>query len=148
MRTLIVYDSTFGNTEQLARSVASVIPGTVKLAKVGAATPQDLQDMDLLVLGSPTVGGRATKAMQDFVQSIPDPVAQKLRLAAFDTRVPMRFVQIFGYAAPRMADAMRSKGCARQSAPEGFIVKGRSGPLAEGELDRAAAWARQVSSQA
>ena len=140
MKTLVVYDSVFGNTEQVARSIASAIAGTVKLTKISAASVRDLDGVDLLVLGSPTLGGRATKPMQEFVESIPRAAAEKVRCAAFDTRLTMKFAKIFGYAAPRMADELAHKGGAPASDPEGFIVKGRNGPLAEGELQRASAW--------
>ena len=145
MKTLVVYDSVFGNTEQIARRIAEAIPGTVKLLRVGAASPHELSGADLLVVGSPTIGGRATKPMQEFLESIPKGVAQKVSLASFDTRISMKFAQIFGYAATRMADALAQKGCAPRLPPEGFVVKGRNGPLAEGELERASAWGKTVS---
>lgn len=44
-----------------------------------------------------------------------------------------------------MADALAKKGCSPKLPPEGFIVKGRDGPLAEGELERAAAWGKTIS---
>jgi len=146
MKTLVVYDSVFGNTEQIARRIADVIPGTVRLVKVGGATPQELNGADLLVVGSPTVGGRATKPMQEFLESIPKSVAEKVGLVAFDTRISMKFVQIFGYAATRMADVLEQKGSALKLPPEGFIVKGRNGPLADGELERASAWGKTLRS--
>jgi flavodoxin len=145
MKTLVVYDSVFGNTEQVARRIADVIPGTVKLVKVGGASPNEISDADMLVVGSPTVGGRATKPMQEFLASIPKSVAKKVSLAAFDTRISMKFARLFGYAAARMADALAQKGCALKLPPEGFIVKGRNDPLADGELERASAWGKTIS---
>jgi flavodoxin I len=145
MKTVVIYDSVFGNTEQVAKRIADVIPGTVKVVKVGGVSMLELGTADLLILGSPTVGGRATKPMQEFVESIPKSVAEKARLAAFDTRISMKFAQIFGYAATRMADALAQKGGELKLPPEGFIVKGRNGPLAEGELDRASAWGKTIS---
>lgn len=144
MKTLVVYDSTFGNTEKVARAIASAIPGTVKVSRVGQASADDLGGADLLVVGSPTVGGRATKPMQEFVERIPTAAAEHLRLAAFDTRITMKFAQVFGHAAPRMADSLTRKGSSLALPPEGFIVRGRNGPLAEGELERAADWGRKA----
>ncbi len=146
MRTLVVYDSVFGNTEKIARAIASALPGTVKVSRVGEVSPGDVGGTDMLVLGSPTVGGRATKPMQDFVDRIPDSVAEKVRLAAFDTRITMKFAKVFGYAAPRMAETLTRKGSSMKIPAEGFIVKGRNGPLAEGELERAAGWGKRVGS--
>jgi hypothetical protein len=93
------------------------------------------------------VGGRATKPMQDFVESIPRAAAAKVRCAAFDTRITMKFAKIFGYAAPRMAGELAHKGGARASEPEGFIVKGRNGPLADGELQRASTWGKALGAK-
>jgi len=145
MKTVVVYDSVFGNTEQVARRIAEALPGTVKLVKVGGASPQELNGADMLIVGSPTVGGRATRPMQEFLELIPKSVAEKVRLAAFDTRISMKFAQVFGYAAPRMADVLVQKGCALKLPPEGFIVKGRNGPLDDGELERASAWGKTLS---
>jgi flavodoxin I len=144
VKTLVVYDSVFGNTEKIARAVAAALPGTVKVFRVGDVSPDDVGGMDMLVLGSPTVGGRPTKPMQDFVERIPRGAAGKVRLAAFDTRITMKFARVFGYAAPRMAETMALKGSTIELPAEGFIVKGRNGPLADGELDRAASWGRRV----
>jgi flavodoxin len=99
----------------------------------------------MLVVGSPTVGGRATRPMQEFLELIPKSVAERVRLAVFDTRISMKFAQVFGYAAPRIADTLVQKGCALKLAPEGFIVKGRNGPLSDGELERVSAWGQSLS---
>jgi flavodoxin len=144
MKTVVVFDSTYGNTEKVARRIAEALPGTVKVLNVGEARPQALSGADVLVLGSPTIGGRATKRMQEFLEEIPRNIAARMSLAAFDTRISMKFAHIFGYAAARMAEALSQKGCALKRPPEGFIVKGRIGPLAEGELERASAWAKSL----
>ena len=83
--------------------------------------------------------------MQRFVDGIPGSVAAGVRVAAFDTRITMKFARMFGYAAPRMVEALSSKGSHTAIAPEGFIVRGRSGPLANGELERAAEWGRKAA---
>ncbi len=43
---------------------------------------------------------------------------------------------MFGYAAGKIADSLQQNGGKLMAEPEGFIVKGRNGPLADGELDR------------
>jgi flavodoxin I len=148
MKALVVYDSMFGNTEQIARRIGETLTGTVRVVKSGGVSLQDLNGLDLLVLGSPTVGGRATKPMQEFVENLPRTVAEKVRYAAFDTRISMKSARIFGYAAPRIAEALSQKGGCAVLAPEGFIVKGRSGPLADGELQRASEWAKRLGAAA
>jgi hypothetical protein len=52
----------------------------------------------------------------------------------------MRF---FGYASTRIAKALKKHG-ANVVAAETFFVHGKEGPLVDGEIDRAKAWANQV----
>jgi flavodoxin len=144
MKALVVFDSTWGNTEKIAQAVASGIGGGTKAHRVGAIEAKRLENIDLLVVGSPILGGRPSPAMQGYINSMPEATAKKLRVATFDTRLMMRFVKIFGYAAVRMADQLKDKGCALNST-EGFFVKGRSGPLADGELARASEWGKKLS---
>ena len=51
----------------------------------------------------------------------------------------------FGYAAEKIAGRLQKKGGTEAAPPGAFFVKGTEGPLAEGGLERAAAWARQTS---
>jgi flavodoxin I len=145
MKALVVYDSVYGNTEQIAKAVAAGIAGSTQAVRVGAAGVDALRSIDLLVVGSPTLGGRPSRAMQSFIDGIPQPVAKGLQVAAFDTRVAMKFARIFGWAAARMAEKLKASGSSLKAPPEGFIVKGRSGPLTEGEAERAKAWAKGIS---
>ena len=61
-----------------------------------------------------------------------------------NSRILHFLVNIFGYAAGPIAEKLGRKSGELVIAPEGFIVKGTKGPLKEGELERAAAWAKQV----
>jgi hypothetical protein len=54
------------------------------------------------------------------------------------------FVRIFGYAAEPIAGRLEKKGGELVLPPEGFYVGDTEGPLLEGELERAAAWANQI----
>jgi hypothetical protein len=51
---------------------------------------------------------------------------------------------VFGYAAGRIANNLKKKGSTLIASPEGFFVTGGQGPLKEGELERAAAWAKGI----
>ena len=144
MKALVVFDSTWGNTEKIAQAVAAAIGGGAPALRVQAVEAKRLDSVDLLVLGSPILGGRPSPAMLDYINSIPESEARKLQVATFDTRLMMRFAKIFGFAAIRMGDQLKEKGCTLKST-EGFFVKGRSGPLADGELARAAEWGRKLS---
>jgi len=54
------------------------------------------------------------------------------------------FVRLFGYAAKSIAGTLKKKAGELVVPPEGFFVGGTEGPLKEGELERAADWAKQI----
>jgi flavodoxin I len=144
MKVLVVYDSVYGNTVQIARAIGGAISGNVKVLHAGEASRLDLTGVDLLIIGAPTQAGRPTPAMQGFLKTVSKSVIKDIKIAAFDTRVPVKWVGIFGYAAGRIAKDLQKKGGVLVANPEPFFVAGTEGPLKEGELERAAAWAQEV----
>jgi flavodoxin len=146
MKTLVVYDSVYGNTEIIARAIGDAIPGEVQVLRVDQVNAGDLETVDLLIIGSPTHGGWFTEAIKGWLDQVPAAALQGIRVAAFDTRTPpTRLSRIFGCAAPRIADRLEKKGGTLLSPPAGFFVQGIKGPLKEGELERAAGWAQEIA---
>lgn len=154
-KALVVYDSVFGNTRQVAEAVAKALqPGfSVQVVQVQHLQPEALTGLDLLVVGSPTRGFRPTEDVQKWLDSLPAGSLKGVRAAVFDTRIPYETikspilhvaVKLFakgdGYAASTMGAALEAKGAALIADPLGFVVQDREGPLAAGELERAAAW--------
>jgi len=144
MKALIIYDSQHGNTQKVAQAIGDVIEGEVKVCRAGEETAEDFKSLDLLVIGSPTHGGRPTPAIQAFVRDLPGPVST-VRVAAFDTRMPAGWVKVFGFAAGRIAKALKGRGWTLDTPPEGFYVRKSEGPLKDGELQRAAAWGKALT---
>ena len=144
MKAIVVYDSVYGNTQKIAETIGGAIAGEVRVARVGDIAPADVTAVDLLVVGSPTHGGRPTPAVQEFLNKIPEEAVKGVKLAAFDTRLPGRLVGVFGYAAVKIADRLKARGASVVSSPEGFFVKRKDGPLIDGELERAARWAKGI----
>ena len=144
MNALVVYDSNSGNTEKIALAIAKGVGSGTKAVRADAAEAQ-LHEVELLILGSPVLGGRPSPRMQSFMKAIPQAAAARLRVATFDTRMASKFAKLFGYAADRMATQAARQGCKPLLSPEGFIVTGGKGPLAEGELERATAWGKELS---
>jgi len=144
MKALIIYDSMYGNTEKIAQAIGGAIAGDVKVVRVGEVNPSELEAVDLLIVGSPTQGGRPTQAIQDFLDRSSSAI-KGINVAAFDTRLSARWPRIFGYAAGRIAGNLKGKGGTLVASPEGFFVKGTKGPLKEGELERAASWAKGIA---
>ena len=145
MKTLIIYDTLYGYTEQIAKAIGGGIGGEIKVVRVGEASAMELGAYDLLIFGSPTQGGRHTKPMQEFLGKIPADALKNKSVAAFDTRMKSMFVKLFGWAATRIADALKEKGAALVAPAEGFFVKSAKGPLLDGEMERAKDWGKTLA---
>jgi flavodoxin len=142
VKALIVYDSTYGNTEKIAKAIGAALTGEVKVLRAGEVNPAELNAFDLLVIGSPTYGGRPMPSVAELLNKIPESAIKGKNIAAFDTRIPTKLAKIFGYAADRIAKNLKEKGGNPVVPGEGFFVNGKEGPLKEGELERAASWAK------
>jgi flavodoxin len=159
MKAMVVYDSAYGNTEQIAQAIGNALgsAGDVKTLRVGDVKPEQLAGLTLLVVGSPTQKFSPTGKTTNFLKSIPKNGLGGVKVAAFDTRFPVSkieeigilafFVRTFGYAAEPIAKRLEKKGGELAVPPEGFYVGDTEGPLVEGELDRAADWAKQIIQQ-
>ena len=144
MKSLVVFDSQYGNTEMIAQAIGVAIG--YQAIRIGELRPGELEDIDLLILGSPTHGGWYTEGVKDLLEALPAQVSFKA--AAFDTRTVNIWNKLlpFGYAAPRIARELEGKGAELLAPPEGFVVVGVEGPLKDGELERAAGWAGRLMS--
>ena len=145
MRTLVVYDSLYGNTKTVAQTIGDAIPGEVEVQHVGDTNASGLEAYDLLVVGAPTHGARPSPDMGKFVDQIQAQALEGVNVAGFDTRMTNRLITLFGTAAPKIAKALEKKGGTLVGPPGGFYVTGGEGPLKEGEVERAAAWAKRLA---
>lgn len=157
MKAMVVYDSQFGNTGQVAQAIGSALGSEedVETRQVGDVKPEQLTGLTMLVVGSPTQRFKPTAATNNLLKSIPKHGLQGVKVAAFDTRFTERdiekvrilpfFVRIFGYAAKPISDRLEKKGGELAAPPEGFYVADVEGPLLEGEVERGADWARRIA---
>jgi len=152
MKALVIYDSVYGNTEKIAKAIGKELG--CDFIPVGFASPVSIKGLELLIIGSPTHGGQASQAMQKFLASIPSGSLKRIRVAAFDTWMTKEgqdfltriAVGIFGHASPRILPKLQSLGGkAAAAGSEGFFVKGKEGPLKDGEIDRAQEWAKKIA---
>lgn len=146
MKTLIIYDSVFGNTQKIAEAMGSALNAPVQSVK--NTTASQLAGLDLLIVGSPTRQFHATPETQAFLKGLPAGTLNGVKVAAFDTRIAAAGIKFFlfrwmvqsNYADKKIAAALAQAG-GSLAGQEGFIVKESEGPLQEGEAERAAAWA-------
>ena len=151
MKTLIIYDSLYGNTKKVAIQISKEIPNS-KILSVDESKLTDLKGIDLLIVGSPTHGGTAKPILLQFLNSIPSKSLEGIKVATFDTRFSKDDVNIFlkilmniiGYAAPKIEKILISKGGISIHTPLGIIVEGKEGPLKKGEILLAKKWAKEI----
>ena len=155
MKALVVYDSVFGNTEQIAQAIGKGLGSQkdVQICRVTDMKPEQFTGLNLLVVGSPTRAFRPTPAINNFLKRIPKKGLEGINVAAFDTGLSISdiessflrtCVKIFGYAAKPISDRLKKKGGRPTVPPEGFFVEGTEGPLKQGERERATNWAKQI----
>jgi len=163
MSALVVYESMYGNTREVAEAIASGI-GDAEVLSVQEAAGH-VGRPELLVVGGPThvhgLTSRRSRAVA--VESARDgllpasteepglrewlgdlPRDDHARAAAFDTRAhgsPL----ITGAASHGIARRLRHHGY-DVIGNESFVVADTEGPLAEGELARARAWGAALAS--
>ncbi len=155
MKAMVVYDSVHGNTERVAQAVAGALGSEEEVETKGVTETSagQLTGLDIVVVGAPTHAFRPTPVTREFLGRIPDGGLLGIKIAAFDTRISVEdtdsailsfMIKLFGYAAKPIANALRKKGGELVVAPEGFYVEDTEGPLKEGELERAVAWAEGI----
>ncbi len=153
MSTLVIYDSVYGNTEKIAQAVGAALGARV--LKVADAAPADLQGCNLLLVGSPTHAFGTLPSVKGFLASLPAGALAGIRAEAFDTRFsakttpqPPKFLKFmadtFGYAAEKLEKQLARKGAQVIGKPGQFSIDGNEGPLSDGELERAALWAKSL----
>lgn len=162
MRSVVVYESLYGNTEAVARAVAD---GLARYGQARAVTPAmlgsgQLAGVDLLVVGAPThawgLPRDSTWQPQNGMTAEHRTTAPRVRdwldtigpgagrpAVAFDTRVD-KPRWLTGSAAKVVARRLRAQGWNVTGAPRSFLVTGSDGPLVAGELGRARAWGDEL----
>jgi flavodoxin len=145
MNALVVYDSQYGNTGRIAQAIADTLrtSGEVQAIRLEPGHPVELEGVEMLIVGCPTQGWRPTPAIRSFLKEVSSEELRSLAVACFDTRFRLPRLMT-GSAARVMARTLQEKGVSLLAEPESFFLKDTEGPLRDGELDRAAAWARML----
>src|SRR3954454_4156534 len=174
MRALVVYESMYGNTKEIATAIADGLSTRmpVQLTEVGAAPTVIADDIALLVVGAPTHGHGMSKdasrksaaertsideppvisrnvGLREWLEGLecaPAPV--HVPAAAFDTRIKGPRV-LWGSAAHAAEPHLRRAGATLIVPAESFLIGGPRGPkygaLIEGEVERARRWGEEVA---
>lgn len=158
MRAVVVYESLWGNTERIARAIAEglndadVEAQVVEAASAPRAWPEPV---DLVIVGAPThafslpSGTTRDSARQQGAPHIESTGVREwlashgapprsMLVATFDTRTVNP--RLPGSAAKKALKRLVTLGYQPITRAETFGVHGYSGPIADGEFDRARAW--------
>jgi hypothetical protein len=158
-----VFESMFGNTEEIARAIADGLGSTVETHITDVAhAPRPLADVDLLVVGGPThafglsrpqtrenarrrgarVEAWRSTGLREWLAALDEKSVDGVVAATFDTRVTRP--RLPGSAARAARRQLRHKG-ASVLRPSTFWVTATPGPLAAGETDRARRWGGELA---
>jgi hypothetical protein len=162
MRTLIVYESMFGNTQPIAEAIADGLApySQVELHEVGQAPAPLPAGIDLLIVGAPThafgmsrpdtrrsasdkaPGGLMSPGIgvREWLARL-DPGTHLVPATAFDTKFG-KPSWLPGSAARGIAKRLKRLGHLAAAMPKSFYVTGIAGPLADAEPARARDWGR------
>ncbi|WP_280236016.1 flavodoxin family protein [Nocardia cyriacigeorgica] len=164
MRARVVYESMYGNTEAVARAIADGLAehASVEVLDIAAADAAPLPPVDLVVVGGPThafglsrPNTRADAAsrtdapitvdvgIREWLDNL-DPAPAGSRAAAFGTKVA-KPPWLPGSSARGAAKRLRKLGYQLAGDPMDFLVDGMTGPLRDGELERARSWAAALA---
>jgi hypothetical protein len=164
MAALLVFESMFGNTRQIADAVTEGLSEhlPVERVEVGAAPATIGRDVELLVVGCPThafgltrPGTRQSAARQaenglvstgiglrEWLDTLPK-ASSDVAVATFDTRISKP--RLPGSAAVAAEKRLRRLGFRVSTRPQSFFVEGTTGPLVSGERERARQWGEELA---
>jgi menaquinone-dependent protoporphyrinogen IX oxidase len=148
VNALVVYFSKYGNTKKIADAVVNGLrSGTsVRMMELIQLTAPDFEGVDLLVMGSPTHRMNLPEEVRSVFERFPKKILRGMAVAAFDTSYRMSDRNSPEWlakhtAASKLAKRLRKLGGKHIAAPASFHVQDCEGPLYEGEIERAEAWA-------
>jgi flavodoxin len=159
MLTVVIYDSSFGNTARVAQAIGR---GAATLGDVTVLSANEAggraEHADLLFVGGPTQRHRMSPGLAAFLDALPRRSLQRVPAASFDTRYRMTAF-LTGSAAKEAAGRLRRAGCRLIAPAESFFMEKDVPPkgekrrhalegLEKGELERAEEWGRAVATAA
>ena len=141
MKSLVIYDSNFGNTQKIAETIAKELNSRAVRSK--NVSEGEIEEADLLIVGSPIIGWKPSENMGEFLLELKSEQLKAKKVITFDTRVKLF---IHGDAAKKIEKTLVDAGAESLGEPEFFYVKGQRGPLLKGEEEKAVAWAKNITS--
>ena len=162
MRAIVVYESHWGNTAEIARAIAEGIGPEATALNTDEATASLVDECDLVVAGAPIMAfslpseAMITNARKDPRAPHPADVSHpslrnwldglptsRAAAASFETK--LRWSP--GGATGAIDDRFHRAGFRTIAKGQKFWVTSSYGPLREGEVERARAWGESLAAQ-
>ena len=151
---MVVYDSVYGNTKQVAEAIAEQIKadGNEVILVNLRETAKPVLNGDIMFLGSPTRWFKMTSEAKNFVMSMKDLGWKDQPIVMFDTMmgVPENMDErnkgkwaVKG-AAPKLRDLAKDKGLKAQDSVLHIGVTGMKGPLTTTGKEEAKKYVQQI----
>jgi menaquinone-dependent protoporphyrinogen IX oxidase len=152
VRALVLYHSLFGNTKEVANSLASGIRETgieTDAMNIDEINLNHIPRYDFLAIGGPTHMIGISKAMKAFLERLKSVNLRGMKGFSFDTRNPSRMNKkrwfiLENSAARRIEVKMKKMKIIIIFPRQSAIVYGREGPLESDVADNFAAIGRQI----
>lgn len=138
-RAVVIYESKYGNTKRIAEAIVEGIrqAGDIecKLLVPAEAQPDELAHYDAILFGCPNHMQEPSRGVVGFIDRAASVDLRGKVSAAFDTYMGANK----GVAVTKLQRKIREKLRGLKLVPEGFSaeVKSRTGPLVDGETQRA-----------
>ncbi len=145
MKSLVIFDTYFGNTKKIAEEIANQLKTTA--VNVCGFNNSQLEDLELIIVGSPTRAFGPTENMKKFLKKLPE--INGIKIVAFDTRMdtdkaPSEILKFmakrFGFAAEKIEKKLIKKGGEKVLGSKGFYVNDMEGPLGDSEIGSVKDW--------
>lgn len=164
MNVLIVVESCFGNTSMIAHAIAEGIqsaPGDrqVQIITASEAPHRIPAEVSLVIVAAPThnfgLPSPATRTQAHTKGATASPIngvrewietaefSSQVRIITVDTSVKARFTP--STASKTAQKLIRRRGASNVERGPSFFVDGMTGPLSDGEEDRARTWGTQLT---
>lgn len=149
-KVLVVFDSSYGNTEKIGREIAAGIEETglaeCKVINIDDVESEDLSVFDGALFGGPIHAFRATRGIKGAVNTAAKKGLKAEIVASFDTYQALGHV---GKAAKQIEDELKKKMSGAKVISPGLsaLVLGREGPLQDNELPKAREFGKKFAQE-
>lgn len=146
MKVLVVYESMFGNTKQVAETIAENLNNIEKIETViktaKEVDPTEVLDYDLIIIGSPNHMGGPTRGIKKFIDKLEKIGLKEKKGATFDTYVRKNINK----AVRKMERRINEKVSGLELITPGLSIKvgGVRGPVLEEELPKCKEFAKLI----